>query len=178
MSPRIASQRTALLGKTRSCFLVFIVLSSLASAHAQTGASTPALHPAVWMLSKRRHLLKQSLNRQLMRPPRMPHRILSPQPLACRSKNNTYYDVGPYRRAENVLLVEAVIPFKLSQNWIVISRTITPVEVVPRISSAEGVDYGLGNIQPRFYLSPSHPGKFIWGAGAQLGYSCSSRRRL
>src|ERR1700733_12768219 len=46
MSPRIASQRTALLGKTRSCFLVFIVLSSLASAHAQTGASTPALHPA------------------------------------------------------------------------------------------------------------------------------------
>ena len=83
-------------------------------------------------------------------------------------QNNVYYGVGPYRRAENALLIEPVIPFRLSQKWMVISRTITPAEVVPRISSNDPVDYGLGNIQPQFYFSPAHPGKFIWGAGPQL----------
>ena len=83
-------------------------------------------------------------------------------------QNNVYYGVGPYRRAENALLIEPVIPFRLSQKWMVISRTITPVEVAPRLSPHDPVDYGLGNIQPQFYFSPAHPGKFIWGAGPQL----------
>jgi hypothetical protein len=39
--------------------------------------------------------------------------------------------------------------------------------VVPRLSSTDGVDYGLGNIQPQVYLSPTHPGKFIWGLGGE-----------
>jgi hypothetical protein len=83
-------------------------------------------------------------------------------------QNNTYYGVGPYRRAENAFLIEPVIPFKVSTKWMVISRTITPVEVIPRLSPTRQVDYGLGNIQPQLYLSPVHPGKFIWGAGPQL----------
>ena len=83
-------------------------------------------------------------------------------------QNNTFYGVGSYRRAENALLVEPVVPFRISQNWMVITRTITPVEVVPRLSPTREVDYGLGNIQPQFYLSPVHPGKLIWGAGPQL----------
>jgi hypothetical protein len=83
-------------------------------------------------------------------------------------QNNTYYGVGPYRRAENALLIEPVVPFRISKNWMVISRTIVPVVVVPRLSSTAGVDYGLSNIQPQFYLSPVHVGKFIWGIGPQL----------
>jgi hypothetical protein len=83
-------------------------------------------------------------------------------------QNNTYYGVGPYRRAENELLIEPVVPIRLSKNWMVISRTIVPVVVVPRLSSTAGVDYGLSNIQPQFYLSPVHAGKFIWGIGPQL----------
>ena len=83
-------------------------------------------------------------------------------------QNNTYYGVGPYRRAENVLLIEPVVPFRISKNWMVISRTIVPVVVVPRLSATDGVDYGLSNIQPQFYLSPVHAGKFIWGVGPQL----------
>lgn len=83
-------------------------------------------------------------------------------------QNNTYYGVGPYRRAENVLLIEPVVPFRISKNWMVISRTIVPVVVVPRRSSTAGVDYGLSNIQPQFYLSPVHAGKFVWGIGPQL----------
>ncbi|WP_263381398.1 neuromedin U [Granulicella arctica] len=83
-------------------------------------------------------------------------------------QNNTYYEVGPYRRAENGFVVEPVIPFKLSANWALLTRTITPIEVVPRLAPSEGVDYGLGNIQPQFYLTPIHQGKVLWGAGPQL----------
>jgi len=50
----------------------------------------------------------------------------------------------------------------------VISRTIVPVVVVPRLSASAEVDYGLSNIQPQFYLSPVHTGRFVWGVGPQL----------
>jgi hypothetical protein len=93
-------------------------------------------------------------------------------------QNNTFYDVGPYRRAENELLVEPVIPIKLNDRWIVISRTITPIVVTPRRSTSEGVDYGLSNIQPQFYLSPAHPGKFIWGVGPQLWLPTATDKTL
>lgn len=83
-------------------------------------------------------------------------------------QNNTFYGVGPYRRAENELLIEPVVPIRLSENWMLISRTIVPVVVVPRLSPNAEVDYGLSNIQPQFYLSPVHTGKFVWGVGPQL----------
>ena len=83
-------------------------------------------------------------------------------------QNNTFYGVGPYRRAENELLIEPVVPIRLSEKWMVISRTIVPVVVVPRLSANAEVDYGLSNIQPQFYLSPVHTGKFVWGVGPQL----------
>lgn len=83
-------------------------------------------------------------------------------------QNNTSYGVGPYRRAENAFIIEPVIPFKLSRKWALITRTITPVEVVPRLSPSSGVDYGLGNIQPQFFFVPIHAGKFLWGVGPQL----------
>ena len=83
-------------------------------------------------------------------------------------QNNTFYGVGPYRRAENELLIEPVVPIRISANWMVISRTILPVVVVPRLSASAEVDYGLSNIQPQFYLSPVHTGRFVWGVGPQL----------
>jgi hypothetical protein len=83
-------------------------------------------------------------------------------------QNNTFYGVGPYRRAENELLIEPVVPIRISANWMVISRTIVPVVVVPRLSASAEVDYGLSNIQPQFYLSPVHTGKLVWGVGPQL----------
>lgn len=93
-------------------------------------------------------------------------------------QNNTYFGVGPYRRAENALLVEPVAPFRISENWMVITRTIVPIIVSPRASATTGVDYGLGNIQPQFYLSPVHTGKFVWGVGPQLWLPTATDHRL
>ena len=83
-------------------------------------------------------------------------------------QSNTEYGVGPYRRALNETLIEPVIPFRLTENWILITRTIIPVVVLPRLSPNSNVTYGLGNMEPQFYLSPAHPGKIIWGAGPEL----------
>jgi hypothetical protein len=83
-------------------------------------------------------------------------------------QGNTPFGVGPYRRALNQTLLEPVIPLRLSQNWILITRTITPIVVLPRLSPTQGVKYGLGNMEPQFYISPAHPGKLIWGVGPQL----------
>ena len=93
-------------------------------------------------------------------------------------QNNTYYGAGPYRRAENELLVEPVLPFTISSNWIMITRTIIPVEVMPRLSPTESVDYGLGNIQPQIYFSPAHPGHFIWGTGGEIYLPTATDREL
>jgi hypothetical protein len=83
-------------------------------------------------------------------------------------QGNTAFGVGPYRRALNQTLVEPVVPIRLSENWILITRTITPIVVLPRFTPTDSVQYGLGNMEPQFYLSPAHPGKFIWGVGPQL----------
>jgi hypothetical protein len=116
MSTRIAFQRTVLLGKARSCFLVFVVLSSIASAQAQTGAPIPIPHPA-GVDAEQSPSPSQTVSEQAVD---AAAKDAAQNPVAAAIsvpfQNNTYYDVGPYRRAENVLLVEPVIPFRLSQN--------------------------------------------------------------
>jgi hypothetical protein len=83
-------------------------------------------------------------------------------------QNDTYYDTGPYNKTENALIVEPVKPFKLSDNWNLISRWITPLIYQPQISPYHGSTFGLGNLEPQFYLSPAHPGNIIWGFGPQV----------
>lgn len=93
-------------------------------------------------------------------------------------QGNTAFGVGPYRRALNQTLIEPVVPLRLSENWILITRTITPIVVLPRFTPTQGVQYGLGNMEPQFYFSPAHPGKFIWGVGPQLYLPTASEDAL
>ena len=83
-------------------------------------------------------------------------------------QNNTYFDVGPSKSTVNALLVEPVVPFKLGANWEVVTRTIVPLIYEPRTSQTNGATFGLGNVQPQAYLTPTHPGSVIWGIGPQL----------
>jgi hypothetical protein len=103
-------------------------------------------------------------------------------------QENWNFGIGPANRVQNVLNVQPVIPVDLSQNWNLIVRWITPIIYQPLgvtqpppptgpdlvfSSSAtaasttnQGV-YGLGDMQPAFFLSPKK-GKVIWGVGPQL----------
>ncbi len=84
-------------------------------------------------------------------------------------QNNTNFSVGPYHQTQNVLNFQPVIPFKLNEDWNLITRWITPVVYQPRLSPQDGSEFGLGNVQPAFFLSPTQPSNgIIWGAGPQL----------
>jgi hypothetical protein len=83
-------------------------------------------------------------------------------------QNNTYLNYGPYKSDANILVVQPVLPIKVGDDWNLISRWVTPIVSLPRISPTQGDKSGLGNMEPEFYFSPSHVGGVIWGAGAKL----------
>jgi hypothetical protein len=81
--------------------------------------------------------------------------------------------MGPSNRVQNVLNLQPVIPLNVGQNWNLIVRWITPIVYQPVVVQQEAGSpiqsgfYGLGDMQPAFFLSPKR-GKLIWGAGPQL----------
>jgi hypothetical protein len=85
-------------------------------------------------------------------------------------QNNFNFGVGPNNAVQYVLNVQPVIPITLSEDWNLITRTILPIINQP--SPAPGVRsaFGLGDINPTFFLSPAKSGKFIWGLGPTLTF--------
>jgi hypothetical protein len=90
-------------------------------------------------------------------------------------QDNFNFNIGPADRTQNVLNIQPVIPIKVSKDWNLIVRWITPIiyqpigvpqESVPALQTT-GV-YGLGDMNPSFFLSPSKPHKIIWGVGPTL----------
>ncbi len=94
-------------------------------------------------------------------------------------QENWNFNIGPADRTQNVLNIQPVIPVSLGNNWNLVVRWIAPViyqpfgvEQPPPPSGGDpppiqsGV-YGLGDMQPTFFLSPKKS-KVIWGAGPIL----------
>jgi hypothetical protein len=64
------------------------------------------------------------------------------------------------------LNLQPVIPFKLTADWNMILRPVIPIVSVP---GQNGLSYsGFGDTQVQMYISPSKPGKLIWGLGPVL----------
>jgi hypothetical protein len=80
-------------------------------------------------------------------------------------QNNFNFGVGPNDATQYVMNFQPVIPITLSDDWNLITRWILPVINQP--SPAPGVRsaFGLGDLNPSFFLSPGNPGKIIWGVG-------------
>jgi hypothetical protein len=100
-------------------------------------------------------------------------------------QENWNFNIGPADRTQNVLNVQPVIPINVAENWNLIIRWVTPIIYQPigvqapppptgdafahqaaAATTQSGV-YGLGDMQPAFFLSPKS-GKIIWGVGPQL----------
>ena len=86
-------------------------------------------------------------------------------------QENWNFGIGSDNRTQNVLNLQPVIPFSVSKDWNLITRWITPVIFQPlpvplpsgQPEQKTGV-YGLGDINPTFFLSPKKS-KVIWGVG-------------
>ncbi|MGD0444532.1 MAG: neuromedin U [Edaphobacter sp.] len=83
-------------------------------------------------------------------------------------QNNSNFAVGPYNRTQNVFNIQPVIPSPLSENWTLITRIIQPLVWQPYADQVTGGQFGFGDMNPTFFLSPAKPGKLIWGAGPAM----------
>lgn len=83
-------------------------------------------------------------------------------------QDNSNFSIGPYNRTQNVLNIQPVIPVHLNENWNLITRIIQPIVWQPYPQQTTGGEYGLGDMNPTFFLSPAKPGKLIWGVGPAL----------
>jgi hypothetical protein len=93
-------------------------------------------------------------------------------------QNNSNFNVGPYNRTQDVLNIQPVIPVHISKNWNLITRIIQPIVWQPYPSQPTGGEYGLGDMNPSFFLSPAKPGKLIWGAGPTFVLPTATNRIL
>ncbi len=80
-------------------------------------------------------------------------------------QNNTNFGVGPDDKIQNVLNIQPVWPFALTEDINLITRTIAPVISQPGIRPGEDRTTGLGDITFTAFLSPANAGKLIWGVG-------------
>ncbi len=83
-------------------------------------------------------------------------------------QNNMNMGYGPFNRTQDVLNIQPVIPARISENWNLITRVIQPLVWQPYPNQNTGGEYGLGDMNPSFFLSPAKPGKLIWGAGPTM----------
>lgn len=93
-------------------------------------------------------------------------------------QNNTTYNIGPHERAANTLNIQPVIPFHLSEEVLLISRTIIPIVYQPDLGSTGGGSSGFGDLNPTFFFSPAKPGKLIWGAGPAFLLPTATQRTV
>lgn len=80
-------------------------------------------------------------------------------------QNNTNFEWGPDEEALNVLNIQPVIPFAISDDWNLITRTIVPVVSQPAVGPGSDRKTGLGDTVFTAFLSPKDSGNIIWGAG-------------
>jgi hypothetical protein len=82
------------------------------------------------------------------------------------NEQSTNFEMGPLERTQDVLLVEPVIPIRLTPDFNLVMRWITPVIWQPELAPTIDSEFGLGNITPQFFFTPAHEGNgFVWGLG-------------
>lgn len=81
-------------------------------------------------------------------------------------QNNFNFNVGPEHVTQYILNVQPVIPVSLNDNWNLITRIIMPIINQPSPAPGAPNAFGLGDINPTFFLSPAGGSKkLIWGVG-------------
>lgn len=89
-------------------------------------------------------------------------------------ENDFNPETGINKKDSYVLQVKPVVPFKVTDDWTLITRTIVPVIQVPDLSPKVRGVTGLGDIQESLFLSPSKSGSVIWGAGPVISFPSAS----
>jgi hypothetical protein len=71
-----------------------------------------------------------------------------------------------------------VVPIGITRDWNLIVRTIVPLIWQPEIQKESGHTFGLGDINPTFFLSPKNSGKVTWDAGPTMIFPTATDGKL
>jgi hypothetical protein len=85
-------------------------------------------------------------------------------------QNNLNFGLGPHNRAQNILNIQPVVPFNLTEDLNLITRTIVPIIRQPDLTKDSGDTNGLGDINTSLFFSPAKSGQVIWGVGPILQF--------
>jgi hypothetical protein len=87
-------------------------------------------------------------------------------------QNNWDFGIGSANAMRYTANIQPVIPFSLSEDWNLITRTIVPVIYAESPVKGGNDQSGLGDIVQSFWVSPKAPtdSGWIWGAGAVMLY--------
>ena len=83
-------------------------------------------------------------------------------------QNNTNFNFGPMEKTQNVMNIQPVVPFRLKDNWNLITRTILPIVSQPAFVPGQSRTNALGDTVFTAFLSPSKASSFVWGAGVAV----------
>jgi hypothetical protein len=89
-------------------------------------------------------------------------------------------DIGPSDGDRWTLNTQPVIPFELTKDWNVISRTIFPIIWQDDVLGESGSQSGTGDIVQSLFVSPAAPTSrgWIWGAGPVFLFPTGSNNLL
>ena len=81
-------------------------------------------------------------------------------------QSNTNFGTGPNKGTQEILNIQPVIPFHISENWNLITRTILPLIWNPSLQPLESVPFGTGPTTFSAFFSPRKTfGGWVFGAG-------------
>ena len=76
-------------------------------------------------------------------------------------EENAQLGFGPDNDVLNYLRIQPLVPFKLNEDWSLITRSVIPIVHLPWPKEVDG----LSDIALQFLLTRSRTGKFLWGVG-------------
>jgi hypothetical protein len=93
-------------------------------------------------------------------------------------QNNTNFHYGGHNDTQNILNIQPVIPFHVSEHWNVITRTVLLLISQPPLQPGSGSTFGTGPTTFSAFLSPNKTfDGWLWGCGpiVQLPTSISGK---
>jgi len=94
-------------------------------------------------------------------------------------QNNWDFGIGPADAMRYTANIQPVIPVSLSDDWLLITRTILPVIYAESPVAGSSDKWGLGDTLQSFFFSPRKPvGGWMMGAGPVLLYPTASDSAL
>ena len=85
-------------------------------------------------------------------------------------ENDFNPQTGVDKENSYVLQFKPVVPFRLSRDWNLITRTILPIIQLPDLSPSLKGQTGIGDLNISFFFSPNTERRTIWGAGPVVSF--------